>query len=123
MTHTYNTLNDNLVRQYAYIWSFERLQKAEDNLNEHQWELKDKIRRKEKSMKEGEYYQIYNSDAVTEVLKMTEELDKTIKWLRIIRLELVKRQTPNMTNVAYGIYGRFDSRKGSRDRWDARWNI
>lgn len=118
MTHTYNTLTDAMVKQYAYIWSFERLREAEDNLNDHRLELTATIWHINNGMRHTEACQRFLAKGTPTVAEMTEELAKTTKFLRIIRMELVKRQTPDLVNTAYGIYGKFDGWKSNRRRWE-----
>lgn len=123
MTHTYNTLTDAIVKQYAYIWSYERLRTAEENLEERCFQIVATIFHKNNNsigcFEKGEFGEF---EELT-VQELNVKLEEARRYHKIIMNELIKRVTPISQNVANGIYGKFDGRGGIRRRRDARWNI
>lgn len=118
MTYTYKTLTDAIVKQYANIWSYERLREAEENINDHRLNLTATLWHINNGMKHIDACRQFLGKGAPTVAEMAEELAKTTKFLRIIRMELVRRQTPDLVNTAFGIYGKFDARRGNKKRYD-----
>lgn len=108
MTHTYETLTEELVSQYAYIWSYERLKRAYRKIDDQMCDIAAETRKIN--------WQIINCGRniikANQLRKALDDklqlLEKAKKFYDIIERELITRETPIEANTANGIYGRFE---------------
>lgn len=94
MTHTYDTLTDELVKQYIYIFSFERLCDAVYNLEDHCLELEAILFQNENKYKEGEYYHEYDQPKEIDINAINIELYKCLRWKAMMTKEINNRLRP-----------------------------
>lgn len=106
MTHTYETLTEELVSQYAYIWSYERLRKAYRKIEDQISDLVSEIRELTYQISQQGRNIIRIKEILNEQNKKFEILNKAKKFHAIIEAELIIRETPLPGNTAQGIYGR-----------------
>ena len=105
MRHTFEDLTEKDVKQYAYIWSYERLRKAYNNLHDMRLNLAGEIHQLTHK------YCIYGRNPLIQekTRKMRNEkailLQKINIFFAIIEEEMKIRTTPNPQNIANGIYG------------------
>lgn len=107
MTHTYETLTEELVTQYAKIWSYERLRKAYRNIDDQICDLAREIREMNFEIAQCGRNIIKAKHIIQEQNKKHLRMQKAQQYLMIIESELVVRETPLPGNTAQGIYGRF----------------
>lgn len=107
MTHTYETLTEELVSQYAYIWSYERLRKAYRKIEDQISDLAREIREMNFEIAQCGRNIIKANKIVQEQNKKYQIMQKAQQYHKIIEAELVVRETPLPGNTAQAIYGRF----------------
>lgn len=107
MRHTYETLTEELVTQYANIWSYERLRKAYSKIDDQMCDLVSEIREMTYQISRQGRNRIRIKELLNEQNKKFETLNKAKKFYAIIEAELIKRETPIPGNTAQGLYGRF----------------
>lgn len=107
MTHTYETLTEELVRQYAYIWSYERLRKAYRKIDDQISDLAREIREMNFEIAQCGRNIIKAKHIIQEQNEKHLIMQKAQQYQMIIEAELVVRETPIPGNTAQGIYGRF----------------
>lgn len=107
MTHTYETLTEEMVSQYAKIWSYERLRKAYRNIDDQICDLARDIREMNFEIAQCGRNIIKANQIIQEQNKKYLIMQKAQKYYMIIEAELTVRETPLPGNTAQGIYGRF----------------
>lgn len=107
MTHTYETLTEEMVSQYAKIWSYERLRKAYRNLDDQICDLAREIREMNIEIAQCGRNIIKANQIIQEQNKKHLRLQKAQLYHMIIGAELKVRETPLPGNTAQAIYGRF----------------
>lgn len=107
MTHTYETLTEELVSQYANIWSYERLRKAYRKIDDQICDLAREIREMNFEIAMCGRNIIKANLIVQKQNEKFLRMNKAKKFYKIIEAELVVRETPLPGNTAQGIYGRF----------------
>lgn len=107
MKHTYETLTEELVSQYAKIWSYERLRKAYRNIDDQICDLARDIREMNFEIAQCGRNIIKAKHIIQEQNEKHLIMQKAQQYQMIIEAELVVRETPIPGNTAQGIYGRF----------------
>lgn len=107
MTHTYETLTEELVSQYAKIWSYERLRKAYRNIDDQICDLARDIREMNFEIAQCGRNIIKANQIIHEQNKKHLIMQKAQQYHMILETELVVRETPIPGNTAQGINGRF----------------
>lgn len=107
MKHTYETLTEELVSQYAKIWSYERLRKAYRNIDDQICDLARDIREMNFEIAQCGRNIIKAKHIIQEQNEKHLIMQKAQQYHMIIEAELVVRETPIPGNTAQGIYGRF----------------
>lgn len=107
MTHTYETLTEELVSQYAKIWSYERLRKAYRNIDDQICDLARDIREMNFEIAQCGRNILKAKHIIQEQNEKHLIMQKAQQYQMIIEAELVVRETPIPGNTAQGIYGRF----------------
>lgn len=107
MTHTYETLTEELVSQYAKIWSYERLRKAYRNIDDQICDLAREIREMNFEIAQCGRNIIKAKHIMQEQNEKHLIMQKAQQYHIIIEAELVVRETPIPGNTAQGIYGKF----------------
>lgn len=107
MTHTYETLTEELVSQYANIWSYERLRKAYRKIDDQICDLARDIREMNFEIAKCGRNIIKANLIVQKQNEKFLRMNKAKKFYKIIEAELTIRETPIPGNTAQGIYGRF----------------
>ena len=107
MTHTYETLTEEIVKTYANIWDFKRLRKAYDNIQNQRLDTAGEIYRLEIKYVQNRW----NNEMENKISHMMNEKKKILrkmnKFYKILEAEMKIRTTPIEQNTANGIYGRF----------------
>ena len=107
MTQTYETLTEELVSQYAKIWSYERLRKAYRNIDDQICDLAREIREMNFEIAQCGRNIIKAKHIMQEQNEKHLIMQKAQQYHIIIEAELVVRETPIPGNTAQGIYGKF----------------